>query len=70
MKTEIINKIKSIEESLNPKQQNILKSSIIDPNFDFFENMVNGSQELFFRDKKTGNIYHFVTYIKKTCGCD
>jgi hypothetical protein len=70
MKIEIIKKLELLMSDLNANQQKIAKNIIINRNFIFFENTVNTKVELFFRDNTTGEIYHFLTFVKKSCNCD
>jgi hypothetical protein len=70
MRIEIIEKLEYIITSLNSKQQSIAKSLMINTDVNFFESKVGEESEIFYSEKSTGNIYHFLTAVKKSCNCD
>jgi hypothetical protein len=70
MTIEIINKINAVMENLNSNQKKIAKSATINKNFQFFISYVNNQEDLFFKDRLTGEVYNFITFVKKSCNCD
>lgn len=70
MTVDIINKINELMEVFNYKQRGIAKNTTLNKNFHFFLNTINSEQILFFRDSSTGEIWNFVTFVKKSCNCE
>lgn len=70
MTVEVINKINELMENFNTNQKKIAKSTTINKNFQFFVSYVNSQEDLFFKDKSTGEVYNFTTFVKKSCNCD
>lgn len=70
MRPELIVRIENLIAGLNSKQQNIARGLFVNSNISFFETTISNNTEIFLQEKSTGNIYHFLTWIKKTCNCD
>ena len=57
-------------EVFNHNQKKIAKTTTLNKNFHFFLTPVNNEQILFFRDGSTGEVYNFITFVKKSCNCE
>ncbi len=70
MTPQLIGKINRLIESFNSKQQQIAKNLILDPKFEFQEVFVRNQDEIYIKDLKTNEMYHFVLFVKSKCNCD
>jgi hypothetical protein len=70
MNIKIIQKLDSIIECMNTKQQIIANRAKLNKNYRFFESQINGVDEIFFEDISTKEIFNLISYIKVNCGCD
>ena len=71
MKTAIlIQKTNNLIEQLNSKQQTIARKFVIDPNYNIEPINFRNNDEVFIRDLKTRELFHFVSFIKSKCNCE
>lgn len=70
MTPQLIEKINFIIESFNSKQQPIAKKLILDPSFELQEVFIRNESEIYIKDLKTNETYHFIAFVKSKCNCD
>jgi hypothetical protein len=70
MNPQLIQKVNLLIETLNSKQQQIARNLILDPKFEFQEIFIRNQDEIYMKDLKTGEVFHFLTLVKSKCNCD
>lgn len=70
MNPQLIEKVNLIIDTMNSKQQQIAKSFILNPKFEFQEVFMRNQNEIFIKDLGTQDLFHFVTLVKSKCNCD
>ncbi len=69
MRADIIIKVQNLIDTFNSNQQIIARNLLMDTKFNIDEMTINGSRDIFIRDIKENNLYHFETYVKSKCNC-
>jgi hypothetical protein len=67
---DLIHKVNSLIDTLNSNQQSIARNILIDSNYQILELEYQRRTDIFIKDLKSIQIYHFVTFIKSKCNCD
>lgn len=70
MNPQLIERVNCLLETMNSKQQQIAKNFILNTQFEFQEILISNRNELFMKDLKTSELFHFVTLVKSQCNCD
>ncbi len=66
----LIQKVEDLISSMNSKQQQIAKQLILDSRYEIIEMDYRNNQEVFLKELKSGELFHFLTFIKSKCNCD
>ena len=69
MRADIIIKVQNLIDTFKSNQQIIARNLLMDTKFNIDEMTINGSRDIFIRDIKENNLYHFETYVKSKCNC-
>jgi hypothetical protein len=70
MNSELILKLESLIEGLNPRQQALARNLVINPNYQFLEITQFDRTDIYIIDKKLNKNYILINFIKERCGCD
>jgi hypothetical protein len=69
MNADLIMKLNVLIEELNHTQQNIARNLMIDTQYRIFEMTVNRLTDMYIQELKSGQKYHFLTFVKSKCNC-